>query len=150
MQKHHINPQVSTLEIYAIDSTQPLILPLFDSSIAAGFPQPTDESVELTLDLNKHLVRHPSTTFYARVKGDSMQNAGIHDGDVLIVDRTLEARDGNIVVCMLGGEFTAKRVCEEEGFVFLRSANDAYDPKPVLDDKLFKVWGVVTYIIHKP
>lgn len=138
-----------SVEVYAIDTSRPLTLPLFESHIPAGFPSPADDSMELKLDLNKHLIKHPSTTFYARVKGHSMQNAGVNDSDILIVDRTIEPRENDIVVCILDGEFTVKRVHREEDVIFLQAAHEDYQPIQVKESDRLEIWGVVTYVIHK-
>ncbi|WPP51031.1 LexA family protein [Catalinimonas niigatensis] len=138
------------LELYAIDASEPLTLPLFESNIPAGFPSPADDTMELKLDLNKHLIKHPSTTFYARVNGYSMQDAGIYDGDILIVDRTMEPRENDVVVCILDGDYTVKRVHLGKDEIFLQAANDAYEPIKVKEDNRLSIWGVVTYVIHKP
>lgn len=140
----------SVLELYAIDASEPLTLPLFESNIPAGFPSPADDTMELKLDLNKHLIKHPATTFYARVNGYSMQDAGINDGDILIVDRTIEPRENDVVVCILDGEYTVKRVHLDKDVIFLQAANDAYEPIKVKKNNRLSIWGVVTYVIHKP
>lgn len=143
---HH----TTVLELFAIDASESLTLPLFESTIPAGFPSPVDNAAELRLDLNKHLIKHPSTTFYARVKGDSMQNAGISDGDILIVDRTVEPRENDVVVCILDGDYTVKRVHLDQDEIFLQAANDEYAPIQVTEGNVLSIWGVVTYVIHKP
>lgn len=137
------------LELFAIDTSESLTLPLFESTIPAGFPSPADDATELKLDLNKHLIKHPSTTFYARVKGNSMQNTGISDGDILIVDRTIEPRENDVVVCVLDGDYTVKRVHINQDEIFLQAANDQFTPIQVTEDNTLSIWGVVIYIIHK-
>ncbi len=138
------------LEFYTAHVAESLPLPLFGSRIPAGFPSPADDYMELELDLNRHLIQHPAATFYAKVKGNSMQDAGIHDGDMLIVDRALEPKDQDVVVCILDGEFTVKRVAYRQGELYLLPANDAYKPIRVTKENAFQVWGVVAYVIHKP
>jgi len=142
--------QTLMLEFYTAHVAQSIALPLFESRIPAGFPSPADDYMELELDLNKHLIKHPAATFYAKVKGNSMQDAGIHDGDMLIVDRALEPQEQDVVVCILDGEFTVKRVGYREGDLYLLPANDAYRPIRVTHENTFQVWGVVAYVIHKP
>ncbi len=142
--------QTLMLEFYTVDVSEALSIPLFGSRIPAGFPSPADDYMELELDLNKHLVKHPAATFYARVKGNSMQDAGIHDGDMLIVDRAMEPKEQDVIVCILDGEFTVKRVGFRDGDLYLLPANDAYQPIRVTPENAFQIWGVVAYVIHKP
>ncbi|MDD2715521.1 MAG: translesion error-prone DNA polymerase V autoproteolytic subunit [Candidatus Wallbacteria bacterium] len=123
--------------------------PLFAAGVAAGFPSPADDYIERKLDLNEHLIRHPEATFFVRVEGDSMINAGIHSGDILIVDRAIEAADGKIVVALLDGEFTVKRLRCAEGKHYLLPENPKYAPIPVKPDSNCEIWGVVTYSIHQ-
>ncbi len=122
---------------------------LFSSAVAAGFPSPAESYVEKTLDLNEHLVRHPAATFFVRVAGNSMTDAGIQDGDILVVDRSLEAYDGSVVVAVLAGEFTVKKIRIREGSVQLVPANSGYAVTTVREDSPFYVWGVVTAAIHR-
>ena len=123
--------------------------PLFLVRIAAGFPSPADDYIEKHLDLNEHLVKHPSATFFVKVEGESMINAGIHNGDILIVDRSLEAADKKIIVAVVNGELTVKRVRKEKGALFLVPENDDFKPLCVTEEMDFQVWGVVTSVIHK-
>jgi DNA polymerase V len=138
-----------------IDIMQPvfgsfLSLPLVQSRVSAGFPSPADDYLEIKLDLNKYLIQHPTATFYVRVKGDSMENAGIFDDDLLIVDRAKDSKDLDIIVGVLDGEFTVKRLVKKAGRVFLHPENDNYKPIRIEEENDFRVWGVVTYVIHKP
>ena len=123
--------------------------PLFLVRIAAGFPSPADDYIEKHLDLNEYLIKHPSATFFVKVEGDSMINAGIHNGDVLIVDRSLEASDKKIIVAVVNGELTVKRIRKEKGKLFLVPENDDFEPLRVTEEMDFRVWGVVTSVIHK-
>ncbi len=125
-------------------------IPFFASSVSAGFPSPADDYVELSLDLNKHLIKHPSATFYARVKGDSMIDAGINDGDLLVVDRALDISDNCIAVCIIDGEFTVKRLKKSAGKILLIPENKQYKAIEVSEFNDFEVWGIVAYVIHKP
>ena len=102
--------KVNILDIFSADTETELNLPFVDSGISAGFPSPALDFIDLSIDLNKHLIKHPSATFYGRVKGDSLKNAGIENGDLLIIDRSLEPTNGKIAVCYIDGEFTAKRI----------------------------------------
>ena len=123
-------------------------LPLFGHRIAAGFPSPADDYVEDRIDLNQHLIRHKEATFFLRVKGDSMLGAGIHDGDLLVVDRALDPVDGKIVIAVLDGELTVKRLERKAGRVRLMPENPAYAPIVVQNAQDLIIWGVVTNVIH--
>lgn len=123
-------------------------LPLFFEGVAAGFPSPAEDYIEKQLDLND-LIEHPNATFYVRVEGNSMRGAGIHSGDILVVDRSLEAKDGKIVVALLDGEFTVKRIKVTPQGISLVAENPRYPSIPITSDSDFQVWGVVTYVIHK-
>lgn len=126
-----------------------LPLPLFLSPVAAGFPSPAEDYIDRALDLNEHLVRNPAATFFVRVDGDSMRDAGIASGDLLVVDRAEEPRNGAIVVAALDGELTVKRLCRRKGRLWLVPENPDYPPLEVGPEASFTVWGVVTYVIHK-
>lgn len=124
-------------------------LPLYLSRISAGFPSPAEDYVEGYLDLNEHLIAHPSATFFLRVDGDSMTGAGIYHGDILIVDRSIEAKNGKIVVAALNGELTVKRLEYKDGIPMLRPENPNY-PTILIEEAMdFFVWGVVTSVIHQ-
>lgn len=123
--------------------------PLFTVSVSAGFPSPADDHVDRKLDLNDYLIQHPSATFFVRVSGDSMTGAGIHNGDLLVVDRAVEAKDGSIVVAVLNGEFTVKRLKRQKDAVLLLPENSNYKPIAVSSDMGFEVWGVVTGLVRK-
>lgn len=122
--------------------------PLFVVRVPAGFPSPADDYIENTLDLNDFLIEHPAATFFVRVAGDSMTGAGINSGDILIVDRALTPRSGSIVVAILNGEFTVKRLSCVNGKIFLLPENPAYDPIEITEGSGFEVWGVVAHVIH--
>jgi len=128
-------------------------LPFFTAPVKAGFPSPADDYMEEKLDLNEHLIQHPAATFFVRVEGDSMKGAGIHKGDILIVDRALEASNGKIVIAIINGEFTVKRIRKEgiqgQETVYLEAENPRYPPIQIDPNWDFQVWGVVTYVIHK-
>lgn len=125
-------------------------VPLFGSSVAAGFPSPADDYVERALDLNEHLIEHPSATFCVRASGDSMVGCGIHDGDLLIVDRAVEPRDGCIAIAVVDGELTVKRIRRLGERLLLLPDNDnkAYSPIEVSAETDFLVWGVCRFVIH--
>jgi len=126
-----------------------LRLPLVSASVEAGFPSPADDHLERGIDLNEELIRNPAATFLVRVKGDSMRDAGIHAGDVLIVDKSLAPTDRKIVVAMIDGNFTVKRFRKANGRVFLEAANDSFSSIEVGENQELTIWGVVTYIIHQ-
>lgn len=132
----------------ADDLPASLRLPLFGHKIAAGFPSPADDYVEDRIDLNQHLIRHKEATFFLRVKGDSMLGAGIHDGDLLIVDRALDPVDGKIVIAVLDGELTVKRLERRKGIIRLVPENPAFPPIEVKNEQDLVIWGVVTNVIH--
>ncbi|MGZ4992695.1 MAG: LexA family protein [Methylobacter sp.] len=125
-----------------------LPLPLFTGKVAAGFPSPADDYVDKTLDLNELLVQKPAATFFARAQGDSMRGAGIHPNDILVIDRSIEAVPGKIVVCALNGELTVKRLVKDGEYWKLHAENPAYPDIPIHDDLALVVWGVVTNVIH--
>ena len=122
--------------------------PLYLAAVAAGFPSPADDFVDKALDLNEHLVSNPAATYFVRAAGDSMLGAGIHDGDVLVVDRSRDPRPGDVVIAALDGELTVKRLRTKNGEVWLLPENPAYKPLHVTEDTAFDLWGVVTYVIH--
>ncbi len=125
-----------------------LTLPLFGYRIAAGFPSPADDYVEERIDLNRHLIRHKEATFFLRVQGDSMINAGIHDGDMLIVDRAIEPVSGKIVIAALDGELTVKRLSASGGVVRLLPENPDYPVIEIGAEQELVIWGVVIHVIH--
>lgn len=131
-----------------VDPATRLRLPLFLSRVQAGFPSPADDYVESSLDLNRHLIKRPASTFLVRVQGDSMVNAGIHDGDTLIVDRAEEAQDGSVVVAALDGELTVKRIRRRGQALHLVPENPDHSPIEVAEGSELVVWGVVQHVIH--
>lgn len=135
------------LEFYSISTETKLELPFVDSGISAGFPSPADDFLDLSIDLNKELIKNPSSTFYGRVKGDSMINAGLNEGDLLIIDKSLEPTDNKIAVCFIEGEFTVKRIKIEKDIVWLIAENEKYAPIKVTKENDFLIWGIVTNVI---
>ena len=126
-----------------------LRLPLVSASVEAGFPSPADDHMERGIDLNEELIRNPAATFLVRVKGESMRDAGIHAGDVLIVDKSLTPTDRKIVVAMIDGNFTVKRFRKTNERIFLEAANTIFAPIEVVEEQELTIWGAVTYIIHQ-
>lgn len=137
------------LELFAVDATSKLELPVISEGISAGFPSPALDFIDVTIDLNKHLIKHPSSTFYGRVKGDSMKDAGIGEGDLLIITKSLEPADGKIAVCFVDGEFTVKTIKMEKDHCWLIPANNKYKPVKITAENDFQIWGIVTYVIKK-
>lgn len=122
--------------------------PLYASSVKAGFLSPAEDYAEQHLDLNTHLISHPATTFFLRVSGDSMVNAGIFDGDLLVVDRSISATSGRIVIAAVNGELTVKRLQKTEEGTFLVAENKHYSPIKLEESDHIHIWGVVLYTIH--
>lgn len=133
------------------EKTQPrfMPLPLYSSHVQAGFPSPADDYIECNLDLNHHLIQHPAATFFVRATGDSMIQAGIQSGDMLIVDRSLEPAHGKIVIAAIDGELTVKRLSCKEGQVQLVAENPNYPPLDITAAQELVIWGVVTHVIHE-
>ena len=134
--------------VYAPDLSTRYTLPVFLGRLPAGFPSPADDYIEGKLDLNRHLIKHPAATFFVRVSGDSMTGAGIHSGDLLVVDRSLEAIDGNVIVAALDGDLTVKRFRKRNGALSLLPENLNYQPIEITQQQTFEIWGVVTSVIH--
>lgn len=137
------------IKIYRADSRSTVSLPFADEGIRAGFPSPAQNRMDESIDLNRDIIHHRESTFYARVVGDSMRDANVTEGDILVVDRALTARNGDMAVCCLNGEFTVKYLELGTDSLILRPANTAYPPIRITEDEDFEVWGVVTYVIHK-
>jgi DNA polymerase V len=117
--------------------------------ISAGFPSPAEDFTELSISLDKYLIQNPAATFMAYANGSSMVRAGIYHGDILIIDRSLDARNSDIIIAVLHGEFTVKRLSIVKDTFFLIPRNPQYSPIKILDDMDFTIWGVVTYSIRK-
>ena len=136
-----------SLKIFKADLTIHTSLPYADQGIQAGYPSPAQDYLSESIDLNREIVRHPASTFYARVSGDSMIDDGIGPDDIIVIDRALEPQDGDLAVCCVDGDFTLKRIRLENNRVWLIPANEAFDPILVTPDNRFEIWGVVTYTI---
>ncbi len=135
-------------QVYAANCSVAQRLPYYSSAVPAGFPSPADDHLNGNLDLNTYLVKHPHATFFTRVNGDSMADAGIHAGDLLIVDRSLEPRDGQVVIAAVDGELTVKRLVKRPGKVSLQAANPDSPPLLIHAESDCIIWGVVTHAIH--
>ncbi|MEW6536436.1 MAG: translesion error-prone DNA polymerase V autoproteolytic subunit [Candidatus Auribacterota bacterium] len=137
-------------EIQQFQKKTDLEIPLVVCKISAGFPSPADDYIDKKLDLNEFLIKHPAATFFVKVDGDSMIDAGIHSGDILIVDRAVEPTNNCIAVVMLDGEFTVKRLHIKRKKVYLLPENPDFKPIEIKDEMDCEVWGIVTFVIHKP
>ena len=126
------------------------VLPgMAQTGIHAGFPSPATDYMTQAIDLNRELVRHPAATFYGRVVGDSMIDAGVEEGDILVIDKSLDAQDGDMAVCFVDGEFTLKYLKFRNQCLFLVPANENYPEIEITEGVDFRMWGVVTYVIKK-
>jgi len=142
---------MSKIHIIQGDFKEKLELPIADA-LKAGFPSPAEDYLHESLDFNRDLIRHPEATFYGRVDGDSMEDAGICEGDIAVIDRSVEAQDGDVVVGYVNGEFTIKYLDlshKDEGYIELRPANKKYQPIRIVENDNFEVWGVVVWTIKK-
>lgn len=139
----------SVKQIFRFEKTTSLERPLLGTHVPAGFPSPAQDYIEASLDLNQFLIAHPTSTFFVRVDGYSMIEAGIHPDDILIVDRSLDAIHNKIVIAILDGELTVKRLKIIKGEYWLTPENPEYEPTKIAEDIDFTIWGVVTYVIHK-
>jgi DNA polymerase V len=127
-----------------------VLRPLLASRVEAGFPSPADDHVERSLDLNEELIPHPAATFFLRAGGSSMLGAGIHDGDLLVVDRSLSAEPGRVVVAVVDGDFTVKRLTRTSDGLSLTAEHPGYPPIAFGHDTEVSIWGVVRSVIHEP
>lgn len=140
---------MKVVEIISIDNSTKINLPLFVSNVTAGFPSPADDYLDKSLDLNKYLISNPSATFFVKVEGDSMSNAGIVSGDILIVDRSIDKPFGKIIVALLNNEFTVKRLIKSKNKIYLVPENPKYPNIEITEFVDFHVWGVVTGLVRK-
>lgn len=145
-----------TIKVYpCAESPRALYMPFSANTISAGFPSPANDYLESRIDLNEELIKNPSSTFFARVSGLSMLGAGIDENDILIIDKSIQPRNGCIAVCCLDGEFTLKRICivwspsDRKNNVSLMPENDNFKPILVTEDNELIIWGIVTYIIKQ-
>ena len=134
--------------VYWPDRTTNWARPLFMAAVSAGWPSPAEDYVEGRLDLNRYLIKHPVATFYVRVSGDSMTGAGIHPGSILVVDRAVEAEDGDIVIARINDELCVKRLRVRHGRIWLMPENDRFQPIEVIESMDFEVWGRVMHAIR--
>lgn len=137
----------NNLTFFNISVDKPLNIPLVNEEISAGFPSPAQDFIESSIDLNKELIRNPNTTFYARINGDSMKDMSINSGDLVIIDKSLEPKNGNIAVCFIDGEFTMKEIKIEQNCCWLIPANKSFKSVRVDKDNDFAIWGIVIHVI---
>ena len=137
------------IEIFNPEDNGSMEIPYSDNRVSAGFPSPAEHTSTIKLDLNKELIKNPASTFYARVKGVSMIDDGIDDGDLLVIDKSIEPYNGCLAVCYIDGEFTVKRFEKHSGYCMLIPANKDYRPIKITSENEFIIWGVVTYVIKK-
>ncbi len=138
-----------SISIFRPEVGEELFLPVLSAGISAGFPSPAMDFMDVSIDLNQLMIKHPSATFFGRVQGTSMLDAGISDGDLLVIDRSLSPANNKIAVCFVDGEFTIKRIQKEVDCCWLMPANEKYKPIKVTKDNDFLVWGIVTHVIKK-
>lgn len=149
MHSSSIPPSITKHRVWQPSLSTPIQhIPLFGYAVQAGFPSPADDYVEDYLDLNKLLIQNKSATFFLRVKGDSMINAGIHNGDIIVVDRSVEPVDGSVVVAVVDSELTVKRLVWRNGIAELHAENPKYAPIRFKEGQELTIWGVVTSAVH--
>lgn len=141
--------KVPKLTFYRPDFESDMRIPFIKEGVSAGFPSPAADFMESNIDLNKVLSDNPLATFYIKVKGNSMIDAGINDKDVLVVDRSLEPKNNKIAICFIDGEFTVKRIQLEKDCLYLMPENSNYSPIKVTEENQLIIWGIVTYVIKK-
>lgn len=136
------------LEFLYVDPLKKVVLPFVSQGISCGFPSPA-EGMEEEFDLLMHIIKDKNTTFFARVRGDSMSGIGMNDGDIVVVDKSLEPENNKVAVCFVDGEFTIKRIVLKDSKFFLVAENEKYQPIEITEDNNFVIWGIVTNIIKK-
>lgn len=141
-----MNTQPS-IQLFSASTDTHVDIPYANEGIHAGFPSPAQDFLDSTIDLNKELIKNPSATFFGRVSGDSMKDLGIHDGDLLVIDKSLEPLNGKIAVCFIDGEFTIKQIQRDADSCWLMPANPKYKPIRVTEQNDFLVWGIVVHVI---
>ena len=139
----------NVLDIFSIEKKVFTDIPMFTDSVQAGFPSPAEDYMDLDLNLQDHLIQNPSATFCVRAVGESMKDAGIQSGDIMLVDKSLTPKNRSIVLAIIDGEFTIKRVNVSDKELYLMPDNENFLPIKITEEMDFQVWGVVTYIIHK-
>jgi DNA polymerase V len=145
--KSQINSGVSVS--LPFDNAEEVFTPIFTSRVQAGFPSPADDHLEDSLDLNTHLIQHKESTFFVKAQGESMLGAGIHQGDILVVDKSLTPKSGKIVIAVVDGEFTVKRLHKYKGIITLKAENPEFEDIKIEGTTELIIWGVVTSVIHQ-
>ena len=148
MKLKHIK-RTNVLDIYAVEESILTDISMFTDSVQAGFPSPAEDYMDLDLNLQDHLIQNPSATFCVRAVGESMNDAAIQSGDIMLVDKSLTPKNRSIVLAVIDGEFTIKRVNVSDKELYLMPENENFPPIKIAEEMDFQVWGVVTYIIHK-
>ena len=141
-------PGIASKQFMRYIQTSSLAIPYYTSHISAGFPSPADDYFDRSLDLNDLVIKHPEATFFVKVEGESMLDAGIHPGDTLVIDRALRPVGHQVIIAVIDGEFTVKRIEQRQERVFLVAANPTIEAFEISPDMDFHIWGVVTYVIH--
>jgi DNA polymerase V len=136
-----------SISIFRSEVGGELFLPVLSAGISAGFPSPAMDFMDVSIDLNQLMIKHPSATFFGRVQGSSMLDAGISDGDLLVIDRSLSPSNNKIAVCFIDGEFTVKRIQLEDDYLYLMPENPSYPAIKVTEENELVIWGMVTYVI---
>ena len=135
------------MDIFPVSIASNMDIPVLSTPISAGFPSPALDFIDLSIDMNKYLIKRPTSTFYGRVKGQSMKDVGISDGDLLVIDKSIAPKDDQVAVCYLDGEFTLKKIKLEKDICWLIPANEEYQPIQVTIQNDFLIWGIVTHVI---
>jgi len=145
----HLLPDPSYVEMLNVDLSDNFLIPFFGCMVPAGFPSPADDYIELQISITDIVTNNPHSTYFVRVHGDSMQDAHIMDGSVLAVDRSLEAKSGDIIVAIVSNEFTVKRFIKRQGKGYLVPENKKYQALEITPEMDFEVWGKVVTVLHK-
>ena len=135
------------LDFFSAETDSILYIPFIEGGVSAGFPSPAQDFLDISIDLNKELIKNPSSTFYARVNGESMRDIGINSGDLVIIDKSLTPQNGKIAVCYIDGEFTMKRIKLEKDCCWLIAENKDFKPIKVTKENDFLIWGIVLHVI---
>lgn len=141
--------KTNQIDFYLPDTQSELKLFMIEAGISAGFPSPAEDYLEKKLDLNQELIKNPSSTFFGRVNGNSMIDAGIYDGDILVIDKSIEPKSNSVLVCFIDGEFTIKKARIVNQELYLMPENTDFKPIKINTENDFRLWGVVTFSIHK-
>ena len=141
-------PIIDSLQAMFKATISNIKLPLYGSTVSCGFTSPAEDHVDNQLSLDEFLVPNPNSTFFVRATGESMINTGIHDGDLLVIDRSIDANHNSIVLAIVDTEFTVKRLIKDNGNIILRAENPLFDDMKITSNQHFMVWGVVVHVIH--